>query len=74
MRAADLAEALYTMPRNNQLSLPAPRSPATMNQTAAAAAMTGFNSYTGQLVSVQDSAANAAAAAQWGEARQRRGQ
>ncbi|XP_047739097.1 transcription factor collier [Hyalella azteca] len=66
-RAADLAEALYTMPRNNQLSLPAPRSPATMNQTAAAAAMTGFNSYTGQLVSVQDSAANAAAAAQWGE-------
>uniref|UniRef100_A0A6A7GBV2 Collier protein n=2 Tax=Hirondellea gigas TaxID=1518452 RepID=A0A6A7GBV2_9CRUS len=66
-RAADLAEALYTMPRNNQLSLPAPRSPATaMNQSAAAAAMTGFNSYTGQLVSVQDTAANAAAA-QWGE-------
>nr|CBH20111.1 collier protein [Parhyale hawaiensis] len=65
-RAADLAEALYTMPRTNQLSLPAPRSPATMNQSAAAAAMTGFNSYTGQLVSVQDTAANAAAA-QWGE-------
>ncbi|KAF2354014.1 Transcription factor COE helix-loop-helix domain [Trinorchestia longiramus] len=64
-RAADLAEALYTMPRNNQLSLPAPRSPATMNQSAAAAAMTGFNSYTGQLVSVQDTAANAAAG--WGE-------
>jgi early B-cell factor len=48
-RAADLAEALYSMPRNpNQLSLPAPRSPA-MNNTS------GFNSYTGQLaVSVQD--------------------
>ena len=50
-RAADLAEALYSMPRNpNQLSLPAPRSPA-MNNTS------GFNSYTGQLaVSVQDTA------------------
>ncbi|CAH1784747.1 unnamed protein product [Owenia fusiformis] len=49
-RAADLAEALYSMPRNpNQLSLPAPRSPA-MNQS------TGFNTYSGQLaVSVQDS-------------------
>ncbi|KAK3852537.1 hypothetical protein Pcinc_040883 [Petrolisthes cinctipes] len=44
-RAADLAEALYSMPRNNQLGLPAPRSPA-MNQTSA---MTGFNTYTGQL-------------------------
>ncbi|XP_041980128.1 transcription factor collier isoform X1 [Aricia agestis] len=53
-RAADLAEALYSMPRNNQLGLGAPRSP------------TGsmpFNSYTGQLaVSVQDTAAS-----QWTE-------
>ncbi|KAK4300077.1 hypothetical protein Pmani_027698 [Petrolisthes manimaculis] len=58
-RAADLAEALYSMPRNNQLGLPAPRSPA-MNQTSA---MTGFNTYTGQLaVSVQDTANT-----QWGE-------
>ncbi|XP_047477521.1 transcription factor collier-like isoform X3 [Penaeus chinensis] len=58
-RAADLAEALYSMPRNNQLALPAPRSPA-MNQTSA---MTGFNTYTGQLaVSVQDTANT-----QWGE-------
>ncbi|XP_076057443.1 EBF transcription factor knot isoform X4 [Oratosquilla oratoria] len=58
-RAADLAEALYSMPRNNQLALPAPRSPA-MNQTSA---MSGFNTYTGQLaVSVQDTAN-----AQWGE-------
>ncbi|KAK2163660.1 hypothetical protein LSH36_75g00023 [Paralvinella palmiformis] len=50
-RAADLAEALYSMPRNpNQLSLPAPRSPAMNNPS-------GFNSYTGQLaVSVQDTA------------------
>ncbi|KAK2176820.1 hypothetical protein NP493_637g01027 [Ridgeia piscesae] len=48
-RAADLAEALYSMPRNpNQLSLPPPRSPAINNTTS-------FNSYTGQLaVSVQD--------------------
>ncbi|XP_074640617.1 transcription factor collier-like [Tubulanus polymorphus] len=48
-RAADLAEALYSMPRNpNQLSLPAPRSPAMNNGS-------GFNTYTGQLaVSVQD--------------------
>ncbi|GFV42757.1 hypothetical protein TNCV_841121 [Trichonephila clavipes] len=41
-RAADLAEALYSMPRNNQLALPAPRSPALNN----AAAMSGFNAYT----------------------------
>ncbi|XP_014783508.1 transcription factor COE1 isoform X3 [Octopus bimaculoides] len=53
-RAADLAEALYSMPRNpNQLSLPAPRSPA-MNNTSA---MSSFNTYTSQLaVSVQDAA------------------
>lgn len=46
-RAADLAEALYSIPRNApQLSLPAPRSPATaLNNAAAAAAMSaaGFN-------------------------------
>lgn len=39
-RAADLAEALYSMPRNNQLSLTAPRSPAVPNN------MSGFNAYT----------------------------
>lgn len=51
-RAADLAEALYSMPRNpNQLSLPAPRSPAMNN----APSMSSFNTYTGQLaVSVPD--------------------
>ena len=38
-RAADLAEALYSMPRNNQLGLPAPRSPAVNN--------TPYNSYMG---------------------------
>ncbi|XP_054167120.1 transcription factor collier-like isoform X2 [Oppia nitens] len=47
-RAADLAEALYSMPRNtpSQLTgLPAPRSPASaLNNVAAAAAMSaGFN-------------------------------
>ncbi|VVD02302.1 unnamed protein product, partial [Leptidea sinapis] len=53
-RAADLAEALYSMPRNNQLGLGAPRSPSSSMP---------FNSYTGQLaVSVQDTAA-----AQWTE-------
>ncbi|XP_069357926.1 transcription factor collier isoform X1 [Maniola hyperantus] len=53
-RAADLAEALYSMPRNNQLGLGAPRSPP---------ASMPFNSYTGQLaVSVQDTAAS-----QWAE-------
>lgn len=53
-RAADLAEALYSMPRNpNQLSLPPPRSPAMNNSSA----MSGFNTYTGQLaVSVQEAA------------------
>lgn len=40
-RAADLAEALYSMPRNNQLALTAPRSPAVPNN------MSGFNAYTG---------------------------
>ncbi|XP_069139786.1 transcription factor COE1-like isoform X1 [Argopecten irradians] len=51
-RAADLAEALYSMPRNhNQLSLPPPRSPAMNNGSP----MSSFNSYAGQLaVSVQD--------------------
>lgn len=51
-RAADLAEALYTMPRNNQLSLSAPRSPTMANNGMSSS----FNTYTGQLaVSVQDS-------------------
>ncbi|KAF4519322.1 hypothetical protein B566_EDAN010027 [Ephemera danica] len=55
-RAADLAEALYSMPRNNQLALP-PRSPGLPPSAANHAAMAGFNSYTGQLaVSVQDNA------------------
>lgn len=50
-RAADLAEALYSMPRNNQLGLSSPRSPPVPQN------MTGFNTYTGQLaVSVQDNA------------------
>lgn len=53
-RAADLAEALYSMPRNNQLGLGAPRSPPSSMP---------FNTYTGQLaVSVQDTAAS-----QWTE-------
>ncbi|XP_064466092.1 transcription factor collier-like isoform X1 [Ornithodoros turicata] len=50
-RAADLAEALYSMPRNNQLTLQGPRSPALNN----ASAMSSFNAYTGQLaVNVQE--------------------
>lgn len=51
-RAADLAEALYSMPRNNQLSLSAgPRSPTMGNNGMAST----FNAYAGQLaVSVQD--------------------
>ncbi|XP_025828869.1 transcription factor collier isoform X1 [Agrilus planipennis] len=50
-RAADLAEALYTMPRNNQLALAAPRSPTMGNNGMTST----FNTYTGQLsVSVQD--------------------
>ncbi|XP_050294033.1 transcription factor collier isoform X1 [Anthonomus grandis grandis] len=50
-RAADLAEALYSMPRNNQLSLTGPRSPTMGNNGMS----TSFNAYTGQLaVSVQD--------------------
>ncbi|KAL1436239.1 hypothetical protein MTO96_049867 [Rhipicephalus appendiculatus] len=50
-RAADLAEALYSMPRQNQLSLQAPRSPALSGGSA------GFNAYAaaGQLaVNVQE--------------------
>ncbi|XP_069677853.1 transcription factor collier isoform X2 [Periplaneta americana] len=50
-RAADLAEALYSMPRNNQLALSAPRSPTMTNNGMSS----GFNTYTGQLaVSVQE--------------------
>ncbi|KAL3278846.1 hypothetical protein HHI36_016366 [Cryptolaemus montrouzieri] len=52
-RAADLAEALYSMPRNNQLSLAGPRSPSMTNNGMASAT---FNAYAGQLaVSVQES-------------------
>ncbi|KAH7984569.1 hypothetical protein HPB52_022290 [Rhipicephalus sanguineus] len=50
-RAADLAEALYSMPRQNQLSLQGPRSPALSGGSA------GFNAYAaaGQLaVNVQE--------------------
>ncbi|XP_070212627.1 transcription factor collier-like [Littorina saxatilis] len=59
-RAADLAEALYSMPRNpNQLSLPTPRSPAMNNSS-----MGGFNAYPSQLaVSVAESVNG-----QWDEA------
>lgn len=59
-RAADLAEALYSMPRNpNQLALPTPRSPAMNNP-----AMSGFNAYPSQLaVSVGDTGVNG----QWDE-------
>lgn len=60
-RAADLAEALYTMPRNNQLSLSLPRSPCPRDRdgnnmsTTAGSVGTGFNPYTGQLaVTVHD--------------------
>jgi early B-cell factor len=79
-RAADLAEALYSMPRNNQLAAlstsaaPSLRSgsptTSTTQAAATAAAMVtaathpGFNSYTGQL-SVTDAAAAAAANGQW---------
>lgn len=35
-RAAELAEALYSMPRSQQLGLPAPRSPSHLNHAAAA--------------------------------------
>jgi early B-cell factor len=49
-RAADLAEALYSMPRNaSQLALPTARTPAsalnntTLNNAAAISAMAGFN-------------------------------
>lgn len=70
-RAADLAEALYTMPRNNQLSLSLPRSPCprdrdgnNMSSTTSGSAGTGFNPYTGQLaVTVHDHSA----AGQWND-------
>ena len=50
-RAADLAEALYSMPRNaNQLTagVAAGRSPPSMS-SAAAGASSGFTTYTSQL-------------------------
>lgn len=61
-RAADLAEALYSMPRNNQLSLPTPRSPATMAQTGS---MGSFNSYSGQLAASAAPTDISAAGVQW---------
>jgi len=67
-RAADLAEALYSMPRNNHLALTGPTSPRSITSQQAAAMHAGFNSYTGQLAaSVQDSAAAAATNGQWAE-------
>ena len=68
-RAADLAEALYSMPRNNHLALTGPTPPRSITTQQAAAMHAGFNSYTGQLAaSVQDSAAAAAATnGQWAE-------
>ena len=68
-RAADLAEALYSMPRNNHLALTGPTSPRSITSQQAAAMHAGFNTYTGQLAaSVQDSAAAAAATnGQWAE-------
>lgn len=63
-RAADLAEALYGMPRNNglnQLTL----SPAMQNGSVPAVSMAPFNSYTSQLgVSVPGDSANSQG---WGE-------
>lgn len=56
-RAADLAEALYSMPRNHsQLALPASRSPAMNNPS-------GFSTYAGQLSQVETTPG----AAQWEE-------
>ncbi|KAK7573482.1 hypothetical protein V9T40_010673 [Parthenolecanium corni] len=48
-RAADLAEVLYSMPRNNQLSLTAPRSPTNNNNGMSSA---GFNPYTSSQLAV----------------------
>ncbi|TRY76571.1 hypothetical protein TCAL_06957 [Tigriopus californicus] len=60
-RAADLAEALYSMPRNNQLAaLSAATSPRSPSQQSVM--HHGFNSYTGQLA-VTDSTVNG----QWSE-------
>ncbi|XP_034244071.1 transcription factor collier-like isoform X2 [Thrips palmi] len=65
-RAADLAEALYSMPRNNlPLSAP-PRSPTSMTTSNGMSGVggVGFNSYSGQLaVSVQDTSGHG----QWTE-------
>ncbi|CAN7990677.1 unnamed protein product [Ixodes hexagonus] len=55
-RAADLAEALYSMPRQNQLALQGPRSPVLNSGSA----VSGFNAYAaaGQLaVNVQENGA-----------------
>ena len=58
-RAADLAEALYSMPRSSNTSgiSSAPRSPGSSHsgQPPTSTSATAFNSYTGQLaVSVQE--------------------
>jgi len=73
-RAADLAEALYSMPRNNlPLTTAPPRSPTSIAASAAnnglgvgvgSGVAAGFNSYSGQLaVSVQDTSGHG----QWAE-------
>ncbi|XP_065210980.1 transcription factor collier [Planococcus citri] len=65
-RAADLAEALYSMPRNNQFSISAPRSPTNSGSMASS----GFNAYTGQLaVTVHENGTG-----QWTEEEFARGQ
>lgn len=48
-RAADLAEMLYSMPRNNQLTLTAPRSPTNNNSGMSSV---GFNPYTSSQLAV----------------------
>ena len=62
-RAADLAEALYGMPRNNGLNQLALSPSVMQNGSVPAVSMPTFNSYTSQLaVSVPD-----AANSQWSE-------
>lgn len=58
-RAADLAEALYAMPRNPSSLSSSSRSPAVNSAAAAAAAAASFNGYPGHqlAVSVHDAAA-----------------
>jgi len=61
-RAADLAEALYGMPRNNGLNQLA-LSPAMQNGSVPAVSMPTFNTYTSQLAVAVPDAANS----QWAE-------